>query len=66
MADIESLRLYAGVHGRQYGLHRCVSKRFPFVIYDEVTNEIIDIYAVLDGRQDPAAIQARLRSPRTK
>ncbi len=28
MSDIESLQLYAGVHQREYGLHRCMSKRF--------------------------------------
>ena len=64
MADIESLRLYAGVHERQHGLHRCMSKRFPFGIYYDVTKETVDIYAVLDCRQDPGAIQARLESPR--
>ena len=60
MSDIESLRLYAGVHQRQYGLHRCMSKRFPFSIFYDVTDDTIDIYAVLDCRQDPAAIQTRL------
>jgi plasmid stabilization system protein ParE len=60
MADIESLQLYAGVHERQHGLYRCMSKRFPFGIYYDVTKETVDIYAVLDCRQDPAAIRARL------
>ena len=32
-SDIESLRLYAGVHRRVYGYHRALSKRFPFGIY---------------------------------
>ena len=62
-SDIESLRLYAGIHQREYGLHRSMSKRFPFAIYYDITNEVIDIYAVLDCRQDPAAIKARLESP---
>jgi len=65
MSDIESLRLYAGVHQRQHGFHRCMSKRFPFSIFYDVTADTIDIYAVLDCRQDPAVIQARLESPRT-
>jgi hypothetical protein len=26
MTDIDSLELYAGVHERQYGLYRCMSK----------------------------------------
>ena len=65
MSDIESLRLYAGVHQRQHGLHRCTSKRFPFAIFYDVADDTIDIYAVLDCRQDPSAIQTRLESPRT-
>lgn len=65
MADIESLRLHAGVHEQQHGLHRCMSKRFPFGIYYGVTKETVDIHAVLDLRQDPTAVQARLESPRT-
>ena len=63
MSDIESLRLHAGVHQRQHGLHRCMSKRFPFAVFYDVTDDTIDIYAVLDCRQDPAAIQTRLESP---
>ena len=65
MSDIESLRLYAGVHQRQHGLHRCMSKRFPFAIFYDVAHDTIDIYAVLDCRQDPATIQTRLESPPT-
>lgn len=63
LSDIESLRLYAGVHQRQHGLHRCMSKRFPFAIFYDVTSDSIDIYAVLDCRQDPAVIQGRLETP---
>jgi hypothetical protein len=37
LTDIDSLSLYAGVHERQFGLHRCMSKRFPFAIYTELT-----------------------------
>ena len=29
---MESLRVYAGVHPRHHGLHRCMSKRFPFAV----------------------------------
>ncbi len=60
MSDIESLRLYAGIHERQHGLHRCMSKRFPFAVFYDVTEDVISIYAVLDCRQNPATIDARL------
>jgi plasmid stabilization system protein ParE len=62
MSDIESLRLYAGIHERQHGLHRCMSKRFPFAVFYDVTEDVISIYAVLDCRQNPATIDARLEA----
>ena len=33
LSDVESLILYAGTHRRHFGLHRMLSKRFPFGIY---------------------------------
>jgi hypothetical protein len=32
-SDIESLRVYAGIHALHFGYHRLLSKRFPFAIY---------------------------------
>jgi hypothetical protein len=60
-ADIEALKVYAGVHERQHGLLRALSKRFPFAICYELTGTSIEILAVLDCRQDPEAIDSRLR-----
>jgi len=61
-SDIESLRLYAGVHQRVFGLHRCISSRFPFAIFYEFDGSTVDVYAVLDCRQDPGKIVSRLSS----
>lgn len=33
LADIESLRLHAGVHRRVFGYHRLLSRRFPYAAY---------------------------------
>ena len=33
VADIESLRIYAGIHSKRYGLYRMFARRFPFAIY---------------------------------
>ena len=60
--DIESLKVHAGVHERQHGLLRALSKRFPFAIFYEVAGSVIDVFAVLDCRQDPDAIESRLRN----
>lgn len=60
-ADIDSLILYAGIHAKPIGrFHRTLAKRFPFAIYYELTDQIVTVVAVLDCRQDPGAINARL------
>ena len=33
LSDIESLRIFAGIHRRRFGYHRLLSKRFPFAVY---------------------------------
>jgi hypothetical protein len=60
-ADIDSLRLFAGIHPVEFDFHRALSKRFPFGIYYRVESEIVRIYAVFDLRRDPAWIRRRLR-----
>ena len=37
LSDIESLRLFGGIHRRVFGYHRLLSKRFPFAVYYEVS-----------------------------
>ena len=36
VSDIESLKIYAGIHSKHYGLYRMLSKRFPFAIYYDI------------------------------
>jgi len=60
-SDIDSLQLYAGIHIKSLGYHRLLSKRFPYAIYYRLEQDTIQIWAVLDGRQDPVAIRRRLR-----
>lgn len=38
-SDIESLRLYVGIHQRIYGYHRAPSKREPFALYYDVSEK---------------------------
>lgn len=61
ISDIESLKLYAGIHEQYRGFHRSISKRFPFAIYYRLDFDSVDIYAVLDCRQNPQNIDDRLR-----
>ncbi|MEX0886020.1 MAG: hypothetical protein WD009_06230 [Phycisphaeraceae bacterium] len=60
LADLDSLVLYAGVHQKQYGLHRMLAKRFPFGIYYELESDTAYVYAILDMRRDPLWVRAEL------
>jgi hypothetical protein len=61
-SDIESLRLFGGIHSIHFGkYHRLLSKRFPFAVYYRVEENEVRVYAVLDCRRDPAWIRNRLQ-----
>ena len=61
MADISSLRLYAGIHCIRFGYHRMLLKRFPFAVYYETDKkEKALVVAVLDMRRNPKSIRSIL------
>jgi plasmid stabilization system protein ParE len=60
-SDINSLQLYAGIHAKHSGCHRLLSRRFPFAIYYRVARKVVRVYAVLDCRRDPPAVETRLK-----
>ena len=55
-SDIDSLLLYASVHQQIFGYYRSLSKRFPYAIYYKLNGEIIEVWRVLDCRQNPSRI----------
>lgn len=59
-SDIDSLKLYAGVHTKVYGHHRLLSKRFPYAVYYALESETIFVNAVLDCRRNPDWIKKKL------
>ena len=59
--DLDRLEGGAGIHVTVYGLHRKLSKKFPFAIYYKTDGSVIDVVAILDCRGDPDAIAERLR-----
>jgi hypothetical protein len=60
-SDIESLRLFAGIHRKGYGCyHRLLSKRFPFAVFYTISEDTVYIHAVVDCRRAPAWIRDRL------
>ena len=60
--DIESLKLFAGIHSIHFeDYHRLLSKRFPFAIYYKLVESEIRIYAVVDCRRNPAWYRENLQ-----
>ena len=61
-SDIDSLKLYAGVHNKVFGYHRLLSKRFPYAVYYSLDSGTIFVNAVLDCRRNPGWVEKRLDS----
>ena len=62
ISDLESLKLYAGMHNKKFGFYRAFSKRFPFAIYYGVEEDIVKVIAVLDMRRNPSWIRSKLEN----
>jgi len=61
-SDIESLRLFAGIHSKPHkNYHRLLSRRFPFAIYYTVARNTAYVHAVADCRRNPPWIMAKLK-----
>lgn len=60
LSDLDSLRLYAGIHRKDFGFYRMLARRFPFAIYYDLKNGIVRVAAVLDMRRDPAWIRKEI------
>jgi len=61
-ADIDSLRIYAGVHEVHFQkYYRALSKRFPYSIYYTISDdEVVEIHAVICCRRNPQWIKNKL------
>ena len=53
LSDIDSLQIYAGVHRKEFGFHRLLSKRFPYAIYYALDSETVFVRAALACRRNP-------------
>ncbi len=50
-----------GIHSVHFtNYYRLLSKRFPFAVYYKLEKQIIDVYAILDCRKNPAWIREKL------
>jgi plasmid stabilization system protein ParE len=60
-SDIEALLLNAGVHVQYLGYFRALSRRFPYAVYYKMNGEHIEIWRVLDCRENPKRTKTALR-----
>ena len=60
LSDIESLIIYGGVHRKEYGYYRMLSRKFPYSIYYDISGDVAYIIAVLPMRRDPDWIRERM------
>jgi len=61
-ADIDSLRLFAGIHEVYFEkYHRALSKRFPYAIYYTLSDNVVYIHAVINCRRNPKWIKNKLK-----
>ncbi len=60
-SDIDSLLLYAGIHRKIFGYYRTLSRRFPYAIYYRIEDKEIQVWRILDCRQNPASTAKQLR-----
>ncbi len=64
-SDIDSLLIYAGIHGIHFTYFRALSTKFPFAIYYKIEEHVIKVYAILDCRKRPAWIRKKLKHKRS-
>ena len=60
--DLRTLETIFGVHEVYQGFYRKLSHRFPFAIYYLLTDDVVDVVAILDCRSNPKSTSSRLRS----
>ncbi len=59
--DISTLSISAGIHLKQFGYYRLLSRKFPFAVYYQIYRSIVQVVAVLDMRRNPDSIKRILR-----
>ena len=60
-SDIDSLKLYAGIHATHLGKYRLLSRIFPYAIYYIIKENTIIVSAVLDCRRSQTWIKNKLK-----
>jgi len=59
-ADIEGLKVTAGIHREVQGFHRLLSRVFPHGIFYTLQGDEVTVLAVIDLRRNPDWVTRRL------
>lgn len=62
--DLSFLSVSAGTHGKHFGCHRALSRRFPYSIYYDIGDGKVRVYGVLGNRRNPGWISKHLKVAR--
>ena len=60
LSDIESLVIFAGIHRKEFGFYRMLSKRFPYAIYYDINGDVASVIAVMPIRRNPVTLKAKM------
>jgi plasmid stabilization system protein ParE len=60
LSDIESLVIFAGIHLKEFGYYRMLSRRFPYAIYYDISSNVASVVAVLPMRRDPVWVSEKM------
>jgi len=59
-ADIEGLKVTAGIHKEAQGFHRLLSRVFPHGVFYTMQSDEVTVWAIIDLRRSPEWITRRL------
>jgi plasmid stabilization system protein ParE len=60
--DLELLARVAGIHRKTTsGLYKMVARRFPYAIFYRINGDVVEVFAILDGRRSPEWIRQQLK-----
>ncbi|RJP30166.1 MAG: type II toxin-antitoxin system RelE/ParE family toxin [Candidatus Omnitrophota bacterium] len=56
VSDMDTLTYNGGIHHQVFGYHRMLAKRFPYAVYYKISDCTVNVFRILDCRQDPNKI----------
>ena len=59
-SELESLCLFAGIHNKKFGFYRMLTRKFPYSVYYRISEDVVQIWRILDNRRNPKWIEDQL------